>query len=354
MFPTLFGCRTPSELCRGRGWDTPWPSHLLGALPTRSWLTRLRRLGLEVLAPIWRQVRERSPAPQSRWQWPGGWDDAVCQTYGAQVGWVGRGGRGQHQRVLSGLDGLLLLVVVGEGRLLVPVALAMRRPEPVGPGAPCRDTRCGARQRRDGRRAACARRGVVRPPPSVVAERWLSDSTRMQPVSRASQGTLLVEGTQSYIFLLADGRQVTGQDLIHGEAWAWRQHPWEPGVRYVWLRATRPTDGPVTIVMVDAPRQERCSLLCLATTRSAPQLIRRWRRRRWIALVLRTLTPLLATAACQVRSADASYGHLVWRLMGSFIVFSTARVICTGRLTMEELLFALKPSWRFVDLEPLA
>jgi hypothetical protein len=47
MFPALFGCRTPSELGRVRGWDKNWPSRLLHALPKRSWLKRLRRLGLE-------------------------------------------------------------------------------------------------------------------------------------------------------------------------------------------------------------------------------------------------------------------------------------------------------------------
>ena len=36
MFPALFGCRTPSELCRVRGWDKHWPSRLLRALPKRS------------------------------------------------------------------------------------------------------------------------------------------------------------------------------------------------------------------------------------------------------------------------------------------------------------------------------
>ena len=45
MFPALFGCRTPSELCRVRGWNKNWPSRLLTALPKRSWLKRLRRLG---------------------------------------------------------------------------------------------------------------------------------------------------------------------------------------------------------------------------------------------------------------------------------------------------------------------
>jgi hypothetical protein len=46
MCPPLFGCRTNAELCRVRGWDKNLPSRLLGALPKRSWLKRLRRLGL--------------------------------------------------------------------------------------------------------------------------------------------------------------------------------------------------------------------------------------------------------------------------------------------------------------------
>src|SRR5262245_2294662 len=43
MFPPLFGCRTNTELCRVRGWDKNLPSHLLGALPKRSWIKWLRR-----------------------------------------------------------------------------------------------------------------------------------------------------------------------------------------------------------------------------------------------------------------------------------------------------------------------
>jgi len=69
MFPTLFGCRTLSELCRVRGWDKNWPSRVLGALPKRSWLKRLRRLGLEVLVLLWHHVSTQSRATQSRWQW---------------------------------------------------------------------------------------------------------------------------------------------------------------------------------------------------------------------------------------------------------------------------------------------
>ena len=104
------------------------------------------------------------------------------------------------------------------------------------------------------------------------------------------------------------------------------------------------------MIIVDEPGQDRFYLLCLETERSAPQLIRRWRRRSWIAFVFRTLKHLLATESCQVHSEDAYYGHLVLRLMASFVLFYTSRVICKGRLTMEEIIFSLKHYWRFVDL----
>jgi hypothetical protein len=65
------------------------------------------------------------------------------------------------------------------------------------------------------------------------------------------------------------------------------------------------------------------------------------------------LKHLLATGACQAHSEDAYYGHLVLRLMGCFVLFYTSRVICKGRLTMEEIIFSLKHYWRFVDSEAL-
>ena len=110
---------------------------------------------------------------------------------------------------------------------------------------------------------------------------------------------------------------------------------------------------PVTLVIVDDPGQDRFYLMCLATSLSAPQLIRRWRRRHWIEYGFRTLKHLLATEACQVHSEDAYYGHLVLRLMGCFVLFYTTRVICKGRMTMEEIVFSLKHYWRFVDSEAL-
>ena len=164
MCPPLFGCRTNAELCRVRGWDKNLPSRLLGALPKRSWIKRLRRLGLEVLVPLWRHTASASAATRSRWQWTWVGDDSVFKKYGEQLGLVGTWWSGQEHRVLSGIDGVLLVVVIGEGKLVVPVDFAIRRPDPTGPGAPCRDKLHWLQNMLDGCVVAFRRRGVALPP----------------------------------------------------------------------------------------------------------------------------------------------------------------------------------------------
>jgi hypothetical protein len=50
-------------------------------------------------------------------------------------------------------------------------------------------------------------------------------------------------------------------------------------------------------------------------------------------------------------SEGADYGYLVLRLMGCLVLFYTSRVIGTGRLTMDKMIFSLKHDRRFVDCE---
>src|SRR5215470_8143016 len=273
--------------------------------------------------------------------------------YGEQLGLVGTWWSGQEHRVLSGIDGVLLVVVIGDGKLVVPVDFAIRRPDPQGPGGPCRDKLHWVQGMLDGRLAAFRRRGVELPPPMVVADSWFSDSKLMRYVATTHQGTFLVEGKSTYTFALPDGRQVKGHDLQQDREWPWRDSSQVPGVRYARLRATSPTYGAVTLIVVSEPREEQFYIMCLATAISGPRLIRAWKRRHWVEYCFRILKHLLATGACQVQSEDAYYGHLVIRLMGCFVLMYTSRVVCQGQLTMEEIIFSLKHYWRFVDSEPL-
>lgn len=336
-----------------RHWDKNLPGRILGALPKRKWVRRLQRLGQAVLVRLWRHVEGKGPATRSRWQWTWVGDDSLFKKYGRQLGLVGSGGSGQEQRVRLGIDGLLLVVVIGEGKLVVPVDFTVRRPDPPGPGGPCRDKLTWLQVMLDRTWTALQRRCRRLPPPVVIAESWFGDAGLMTHVANAQRGTLLVEGKTSYVFAWPDGRRLKGQDLLTRQDWRWRQYLHWPGVRYARLTALNPSYGTVTVVIVEAPRRERYDLLCRDTTRSAPRLIRAWQRRSWIEPSFRTLNHLLATEACQAQTEDAYYGHLVLRLLAGLVLFYTARVLLKGQLTMEELLFGLKHHWRFLDSEPL-
>jgi len=267
MFPTLFGCRHGHELTRVRGWNKNLPSRLLGALPKRSWLKRLRRLGLEMLIAIWRHTQDKSASTHSRWQWRWIVDDSVFRKYGTQLGLVGTWYSGQFTRTVPGIDGVLLLVVIGEGKLIIPLDFAIRRPNPQGPGRRCHDKLTLTQSMLDERLAAFAKRGVTLPAPMVVADSWFSDSKLMRHVAQAYQGTLLVQGKRSYTFTLEDGRKVKGSDLLKLDTWSWQQSLHAPGCRYVRRRAWSRTYGQVLLVVVDKPREKPCYLISMSLRR---------------------------------------------------------------------------------------
>ena len=352
MFPTLFGCRHGHELTRVRGWNKHVPSRLLGALPKRSWLKRLRRLGLEMLLSIWHHTQDKSTSTHSRWQWRWIVDDSVFRKYGQQLGLVGTWYSGQFKRTVPGIDGVLLLVVIGDGKLIIPLDFAIRRPNPKGPGRRCHDKLTLTQNMLDERLAAFAKRGVTLPAPMVVADSWFSDSKFMRYVAKAHQGTLLVQGKRSYIFTLEDGRKVKGADLVKTDNWSWQQSLHAPGCRSVRLHARSRTYGQVLLVVVDRPGEKPFYLISMSLTIQVTRLIQAWNQRHWIEQMFRILKHLLAAEACQARTEDAYYGHFVLRLMAGFVLFYTSRVIFKGHVTMEEIVFTLKHHWMTVDYEP--
>jgi hypothetical protein len=246
-----------------------------------------------------------------------------------------------------------MIVVIGDGKLVIPVDFAVRRPNPKGPGARCRNKLEWAQVMLDQSQVALARRGFQLPAPIAVADRWFSDSKLMHHVSHTPQGTLLIQGKSTYAFTLPSGQKVKGTDLITGDQWPWRQSLHAPDCRYARLRAHRATYGEVTLILVDKVGEDRFYLFCLVSDIPATRLLRVWSRRNLIAQVFRILKHLLATDACQVHSEAAYYGHLVLRLMASLVLYYTSRVLFKGRVTMDEILFNLKHHWSSVDCQAL-
>jgi hypothetical protein len=222
MFPTFFGCRTPAELARVRVWDKNLPGQVLSALPKRQWVQHLQRLGQELLVTLWRQVEGKRPATRSRWPWTWVGEESVFKKSGQHVGRVGTWWSGQEPRVRRGIDGLRLVVVIGNGTRVIAVDCALRRPDPVGPARPCRDQLTWRQVMLERTWVALQRRRLPLPVPLIIADRWFGASKLRAQVALQPHGTWRVAGQRRDVFPLSDGRRVTGQDLLTWPHWPWR------------------------------------------------------------------------------------------------------------------------------------
>jgi hypothetical protein len=309
--------------------------------------------GPDLLATRWRQVEDKSPATRSRWPWTWVGDDSVFKKSGPRLGLVGPWYSGQEHRVRRGIDGLLRLVVIGEGQLWIPVDVSVRRPDLLGPGRPSRDKLTWLQVMLDRTYTALQRLGLALPAPLVGAESWFGDATLRAHVAHHQCGTVVVEGQRTDVFQLSDGRRVTGHELLTRADWPWRDRLQLPGMPDVRLTATSPTYGLVTVVIVKEPGEACYDLRCQATPLTAPRLMRAWKRRSWIEHAFRTLQHLLATDACQVHGEDAYDGPLVWRLLAALVRLYTARRLLKGRVTREAIVFSLQHHWRFLTSKDL-
>jgi hypothetical protein len=272
----------------------------------------------------------------------------VFQQAGPPRGRVGPWASGQAHRVRLGIDGLRLEGVSGAGKLVVPVAFVVRRPDPGGPGRPGRAPLTGRQVRRDRPWAVLQRRCRRLPAPLVVAARGLGDSALLAHLPMHQPATGVVAGKRRDVFVRPAGRRVKGQALVTQPDWPWRDRLQGPGRRDARVTATSATDGRVTRVLVDQPGAARVSWWCRETPLSAPRLIRAWHRRRGMEPTFRTLTHLLAAEACPAPTADADDGHLGWRLWAGRVRLSTGRFRWKGRVTMAVIVFSLTHHGRFL------
>jgi hypothetical protein len=88
-------------------------------------------------------------------------------------------------------------VGLGAGTRVLPVDVTGRRPDPEGPGRPCRDQLTWRQVMRERTWAALQRRRLQWPPPLVVVDRWLARSGLLAPVAFQAQGPLVVEGQRT-------------------------------------------------------------------------------------------------------------------------------------------------------------
>jgi hypothetical protein len=352
MFPVLFGCESYPELCRVMGWDKNLPGRLLGSMPKRKWIEKLRALGQDVLEALGQRVQDMSEATRSRWQWTWVLDSTVFRKYGEKFGLVKPVFSNQDKRKGPGIEVVLLAVVVGDGKLVVPLDFEIRRPDPAGAGHPCLDKLQWTSRMLDRNLEAFEQRGLQLPAPLVAADAWFADSQLMKHLRERWNGTLLVEGKKNFVFELDEQRRLDAKTLLQGPGPRRTSGQLPDDVRYRRLHAQSKTFGSVILTIVDEPKEkELYYLLCLSTDISSTRLWRAFARRNWIEWCFRTLKTLLKTDKCQFGTEEAYYGHVAMRLMALLVLGYATRRVLRGRASIEQAIFGIKHHWRMLDSE---
>jgi hypothetical protein len=221
--------------------------------------------------------------------------------------------------------------------MVIPLDFTVRRPDPIGPGRPCYDKLTLLRIMINRTWSELQERGLRLSSSLMVADSWFGDSSLLEEVLANHHITLIVEGKQSYVFYLPDGK-----DFVNTEEWPWRRSSQVPKVEYARLTVTSPTYGSVIVTLVNEPGQDRYYLLCQVTHISSPRLIRAFNKRFWIEWAFRSLKTLLGTGSCQMHREDSYYGHFFFRLMALTVLAYTVRKLLRSKVTMERVIFCLK------------
>lgn len=124
-----------------------------------------------------------------------------------------------------------MIVVSGDGKLVIPVDVTVRRPDPEGPGRPGRDQLTWRPVMLDRTWAALQRRRLRWPPPLLVADSWFAGSGLRAHVALQAQGTLVVEGKRTDVVDLPDQGRVTGEALLTRADWPCREYLHRPSMR---------------------------------------------------------------------------------------------------------------------------
>jgi hypothetical protein len=348
MFSTAFGGGSYGRLSSRLGINKNLPGGILTALGKKSWLDKFRQMGRSILAEVLDGVPEKSSSTKSRYQVTLDIDSTVFRKFSEQMRLVGRAYSGQTDSVVLGVDVLLLVAVVGEGKLIVPMDFAIRRPDPDGPGRPCHDKMRWTEILVQSNVEWLLEHQLIEKPPLVAADSWFGSSHLAGALEELCGAALLVHGKAEWVFYLDDGRRLKGKELLTEPSFKRKLSPQVPKLPYQRLLATSPSFGRVvlTVVWPEDRKEPAFYLLCRDWMAKSTCLLRAWQRRSWIEWCFRVLKHLLEAGKSGVHTEEAFYGHLALRLMALTLLSYTARRRIRGEVTIEQLLWSIEEHWQ--------
>jgi len=337
MLLPLSGCESYYEFSQEYGIDKNKIYRILNSCSPTSWMRLLRRISSKLLVKIVKKYHSMSPSTRSRYRVTLVVDSTTLLKLAKKLGLAGIFWSGSLKRKARGIQLVVLYAVIGEGKLLIPLDIRIRKPSPKGRGRRCKEQPALVIEMiRDFKRRMMIR-GIDPEGWFLVMDSWYGSGDLLREIEE--EGFMVVfEGKRNYVFY-RDGRKMKVAELID-------QIQWRDSSRrefeYGRVNADSPTFGEVTLLLFE----EEGKIRYLITRRnliSAVRIIVAYKLRWWIEELFKILKSCLKIEKFGLIKEREVYGHICLRMICFMVVCFCARRIC--RETIQKLVRKLKRYW---------
>jgi len=333
----LSGCSSYYEFSQEYGIDKNKPYRILNRGTPGVWIRLLRRISAKLLVRIVKKYHQMSDATKSRHKVTLAVDSTTLLKLAKELGLVGVFWSGKLKKTASSIQLVVLYGVIGEGKLLIPLDMRIRKPDPQGRGRKCKEQPELVIEMVRNFRTRCFSKGIDPRGWFIAMDSWYGSKDLLDEIDKLGF-TATFEGKSNYVFFLNTER-FNAAGLA--EEIRWRNSN-QRDIEYARANVTSPTFGEVTVVLFhDA--DDLKYLVMKPNTISAVRTIVAYKLRWWIEEFFKICKSYLKIEKFQMVKENEVYGHICLRIMCFMVVCFCARRIC--RETIQKIVRTLNRYW---------
>ena len=343
----LSGCSSYFEFSQEYGIGKNKPYRILNRGTPGVWIRLLRRISAKLLVRIVKKYHQMSDATKSRHKVTLVVDSTTLLKLAEELGLVGVFWSGKLKKRMSSIQLVVLYAVIGEGKLLIPLDMRIRKPDPQGSGRKCKQQPELVLEMVRNFRTRCFSKGIDPRGWFIVMDSWYGSKDLLDEISKLGF-IVAFEGKSNYVFFLNTER-FNAAGLA--EEIRWRNSN-QRQIKYARANVTNPTFGEVTVVLFQDAGELRY-LVMKPNLISAVRIIVAYKLRWWIEEFFKICKSYLKIEKFQMVKENEVYGHICLRIMCFMVVCFCARRIC--RETIQKIVGKLNRYWfqwfpQFLDL----
>ena len=334
----LSGCESYYEFSVEYGIGKNKPYRILRRGSQTSWIRLMRRMGTKLLVKIVKRYHQMSEATKSRNKVTVEVDSTTLLKLAEKLGLVCVFWSGRLKKEASSIQLVVLYGVIGEGKLMIPLDMRIRRPDPEGSGRKCNEQPQLVLEMVRSLKTRCLSKGVSINGWFIVMDSWYCSDALINEISNLGF-FVIVEGKSNYVFSNASSERYNPSDLAEMVRW---RDGLQRDIRYARVNVTSPTFGEVTLIMFEDENGLRY-LITKPNVISGIRIIVAYKLRWWIEEFFKICKSYLKIEKFQMVKEEEVYGHICLRMMCFLLLCYCAKKVC--RETIQKIVRKLNRYW---------